>query len=363
MCSAITKYLQAHATVRVRIISSNPTTHRELANENVAIVNRRLMTVLRSLMDSDVFCQAGGTIFHDSYKGTRLLAYWCKLLCWAAIFWAARFFGTHVVIVGAGVGPLSYSISRLIARVAFRACTAIGVRDQASKDTLAELSPSIRCERGFDLALLDEEILSSAPRCIDGHPKKLALSVCSLTEFLGSSALNDKYWSALSQALTTFHAECPIRVSFISLFTGRSSEGDETIARLVAAGLPADLPVEYHKYTGSLGDLSKTLAAADWLICTKFHAAVAAYALRSNFAIVSYNRKVRDFADEVNLPFHRRVDANVPQPVSVWLDVLRSLVSQEQSHEILDLHESRLRAQHALRKVLKTTGVLLHAEV
>jgi polysaccharide pyruvyl transferase WcaK-like protein len=286
----------------------------------------------------------------------RLIGYWIKLAMWAVVFWVARLKGAKVVIVGAGIGPLRYPISRWISRLALTACGSIGLRDGASAKTLVDLSSTFRYELGFDLAALHSRHLPVAEENKWKGRKALAISACCLAEFLGGQKLNDRYWWALADALTIFSLEQPVRIVFLSLFTGESSESDDAVADLIAARLPHDLPVDRRSYNGCVEELSAEFERSDWFLCTKYHAALAAYLWGCNFAVITYNRKVSDLADEIGLPLDRRARADMPLPVEVWLEVLRSFAKGNPGGHLLDRHEAKRRARLAVIRVLETAA-------
>lgn len=186
--------------------------------------------------------------------------------------------------------------------------------------------------------------------------KVLAISACSLTEFLGSQKLNEEYWSSLADALTIFNREQSFQVVLLSLFTGTSSAGDDTAATLIASRLPPGLVVQRRRYCGRVKEFSAEFDDCDWFLCTKFHAAVAAYLAGRNLVVITYNRKVSDFADEINLPSDRRVPANAPQTRDVWLSALRSLAKYDIGGRLLDQHEAGDRARGAAVRVLQSAG-------
>jgi polysaccharide pyruvyl transferase WcaK-like protein len=365
MCSALTQFIEDNSSMTVRIISGDPEAQCRSMSATVEVVPRSAKAVLLSFMRSRVVCQGGGTIFHDSYVGQRLFLYWIKLSFWAILFWIARILGARVVMVGAGVGPLRHRLTRWISRLALLACTSIGVRDGASMRTIRSLSPRIRCELGFDLAaLIPFDFAPLNQKNCPSRRNTLAISVCSLTEFLGDATINERYWSTLAEAIGRFHKEeRPIRIMFFTLFRGGFSEGDEATAKLIASRLPNDIPVSFCSYANSVEDLWGDLAKCNWALCTRFHAAVAAYLSGCNFAVISYNRKLIDLADEIGLPRDRRVSANAPQPAAVWLGVLRSLATQDIGSDLLDPHQAGVRAKRAACEVFEAAGVLLAPQV
>jgi polysaccharide pyruvyl transferase CsaB len=358
MCVALARLLTENTNAKITILARDPEVHASLKSHKLDVRRWSAAEIWRSVHQSDILCQGGGTNFHDSYAGRKLIRHWCNLTLWAAIFWIARLRRKRVLLLGAGIGPLRRPLTKCLSRIAFSACASIGVRDQASARTLSGTHYSGPCEIGFDLAAVRVPTMTQRARS-RGERLVLAISACSLSEFLGSADLNASYWSNLGQAISIFNEQQPIRVKFCSLYTGASSDSDELAAEIIRNQLPKDLALEHAKYDGSIERFALEFSAADLFLCTKYHAAVMAYLWSCNFAVITYNRKVADFADEIGLPGRRRVDASRPQPVDVWLQVLHELASGDISQELLSREEASNRATQAVLKILADSGITL----
>ena len=71
--------------------------------------------------------------------------------------------------------------------------------------------------------------------------------------------------------------------------------------------------------------------------------------------MISYNRKLTDFADEIGLTKDRRVAADKVQTVETWLTVLRSLAEETFDSGLLRRTEAASRAEQCLNTVLNHT--------
>ena len=121
MCSSLANFLSQNRNYSISVVSGHSNSeHLDIGRGS--FVARDARAILAALSDTDILCQGGGTIFHDSYFGIYRFRYWINLIQWAILFWIARLRGARVVMVGAGVGPLRHIVSRCIARVAFAAC-------------------------------------------------------------------------------------------------------------------------------------------------------------------------------------------------------------------------------------------------
>lgn len=327
MGRALIGFLVQELGVSVRILTSDPNVYADLAAP-VDVVQFSAASVVRSAFDSDVICQGGGTHFHDSYTGIRTVRHWWNLLKWAGLFWLSRACGAKVVMVGAGVGPLGRRISRWISGAALSACNSICVRDQASAALVLTLSNRVPCHVGFDLAGLDAPNFPSTvkpPATI----RSVAICPCSLSEFSHAKHHDERYWAPLADALAILHRDNPIRIIFLCLFSGCSAVPDSAIARLIADRLPIGVPIEFRVYQGQLDQFFGEFSGDHAFLCSKYHSAVAAYLAKRKFAVIGYNKKVMDFADEIHLDADLRIKTHEPQPSTLWLTVLRKLLAQK----------------------------------
>ncbi len=333
MCTALADTL-LHAGYRVFVVSSDTASFANLRAKAVTVIPRKLSNVISALRKTKVLCQGGGTNFHDSYQGKYLVRQWKNLMMWTGLFWVARMLGVRVIILGAGMGPLRHPVSRAITRLACAACTAVGVRDQASVDELKSLGTRTYFELGFDLAALPSPAAIS-PEWQQNTVGVLGVSACSLTPFLGDAQLNREYWQTLGDALAQFVARTPVKIIFFSLFTGASSESDDAVIDMIVARLPQGTLFDRYSYHGDVEAYGALFSKCNWFLGTKYHALLSAYLAGCSCAVVSYNRKMTDLAEDIRLPLDRRVSADKVQPVRRWLQVLESLTQKERNGTLL----------------------------
>ncbi len=352
MCVSLADYLSRVDDAPVVVASSDVHAYADLERKGITIVPRHWKSLWSILSQTRVLCQGGGTHFHDSYQGKHLPGHWLNLAKWGAVFWIARLKGVRVVLLGVGVGPLRHLLSRLITRIALAACSAIGVRDEASCLELKRIGSNIPLALGFDLAALS---FSSSPRVsnCESSTRVLGISACSLTPFLGDAELNRQYWRIMGEALAAFTQANRIQLEFFSLFTGDSSESDDTVVDLIVSQLGPGATYRRHRYNGERDHFTELFQGCDWFIATKFHAAISAYLAGCECAIVSYNRKMIDLANEMHLPQERCVDAGNLQPTATWLRLFESLSRRQTSASLLDRAEAQRRAQQAVEQVIE----------
>ena len=265
----------------------------------------------------------------SSYTGIRTVRHWWNLLKWAGLFWLSRACGAKVVMVGAGVrstGP--QGLCRWISGAALSACNSICVRDQASAALVLTLSNRVPCHVGFDLAGLDAPNFPSTvkpPATI----RSVAICPCSLSEFRMPNTMTSDTGLLSPTHWQSCIAIIPFGSSSLCLFSGCSAVPDSAIARLIADRLPIGVPIEFRVYQGQLDQFFGEFSGDHAFLCSKYHSAVAAYLAKRKFAVIGYNKKVMDFADEIHLDADLRIKTHEPQPSTLWLTVLRKLLAQK----------------------------------
>ena len=80
-------------------------------------------------------------------------------------------------------------------------------------------------------------------------------------------------------------------------------------------------------YDGDIEPIIEETARCRGLIATRFHAAVVSWLVGRPTAVVCYNRKVRDFADQVNLPEAWRFAGDQPLDAGAVQHALSELLS------------------------------------
>jgi polysaccharide pyruvyl transferase WcaK-like protein len=224
------------------------------------------------------------------------------------------------MILGSGIGPVSYFPTKLLTWLSLALSSVISVRDEASLATASAISGRPGIDRGFDLAALE----SLRPYCSEPRPKdllRLGVSVCDLDLYLANDT-GRKYWRSLANAISLFAQEKPLEVVFLSLFC-RSRKNDDDIAREMATDLRNVSSVTFETYQSSLRDIIAPLSSCDAVIATKYHAAVASYLTGRPLIVVAYNRKVRDFAQEIHLDTSRIQTIDHVPDEAEWLQLLR----------------------------------------
>lgn len=122
LLATLLQMLPAH--VKPIVLSGNPA-ETEKQYQVEAVPRKSLSAVFQAFRRSDAFIWGGGSLMQDATSALNPFYYGGLMLL-------AQQMGLRTIAWGQGVGPLRRSVSRWLARRAFRGCTAVSVRDGAS---------------------------------------------------------------------------------------------------------------------------------------------------------------------------------------------------------------------------------------
>lgn len=292
----------------VRMLSGDSYLAGIVSGAHVRIVPRNVTGVLRALIWCDELIFAGGTVFHDSFTDAEFHAYLRHLKLYAWLFRGARLAGKRVRLVGIGLGPLRRPAARAAARRALNAANTLYLRDQASMTEAEALNAGPAPVLGPDLSMLGAQMLGACGRAVPVE-NRLGVSILDMSSFLPVGA-SDVFWTPICEAVAArLEAEPDLKLTVFAFWTAPGRPGDHAVAERFIQALPERVRDQAHlcTYAGDLDAVVKELARCRAILATRFHAAVLARVLGRSFAVISYNRKVSDFANDQGLPAKLRL--------------------------------------------------------
>jgi polysaccharide pyruvyl transferase WcaK-like protein len=248
-------------------------------------------------------------------------------MAWTGLFWIARLLRLRLLIIGAGFGPLDHPISRLISWAALWCPDAITVRDVPSLLTVRRIAKTDKIWSGFDTVGLSKELITANIPTEPGDRRIIGVSLCSLSEFLQNPESETTYWNNLTDAISLVAQEERLVVRLYGLYTTRSGGGDLDFVEQVKRRLPTNLPVEVCLYPSNINALAHSISQCDAFVAARYHAALVSFLSARPQAVVCYNRKVRDLAEQIQLPRDLIIDIEKPLSAERWGLILRRLLS------------------------------------
>lgn len=235
-------------------------------------------SLLRSLRQSDVLIWGGGSLMQDATSAASPLYY-------GALMGLARQLNCQTIAWAQGIGPLKRPLTRWVARKAFAGCSAVSVRDRASAAILDNWK--IPCLIAPDpVWALDA---SPVPKLWDLPAPRVAVTLRSHRQ------LTPNRLACLTRALVDFQKAtqtCILLVPF---------QASQDLA--IAQSIQSQLSGTSHIF--SLEDprqLKGLYQGVEMAIGMRFHALIMAAAQECRCFAISYDPKVNQLMEELNMP-------------------------------------------------------------
>jgi polysaccharide pyruvyl transferase WcaK-like protein len=284
---------------------------------NTSQIPRGVGSELRALSDVRGVLFCGGTHLHENYDGKRQAYHLISIARYSVIVWAARLLGLEVHFVGIGVERLHRPLSVLSARLLLASANGITTRDAASTESIAALTKR-PVMRAFDLALL-----AAAPDNASAPtPAQRVLGFVPMASASGSSgpAAVD-YWRRM---VVEVAGQLEVNTVRLLVFASGGVDGDEVFASKVAAALTTQtaLNIEVASFGDDADAALATVAGCTWLVATRYHSAVFAYATGVPFVVLKYHDKLDSLARDLGAGSDVLLPAGAVAP-----DIAKSLLN------------------------------------
>ncbi len=224
----------------------------------------------KAIANCDVLISGGGSLLQDvtSFK---------SLLYYSFIIFIALLLHKKVVIFAQGIGPLNSPLSRFIVRNLLKHCDLVTVRDEKSRQLLADWK--------IDSRLVCDPVYSFN---IEPQEKNGTVGV-QLRSFDG---VDDKFLHRLAGAiLRNFPDE---RIEIFSLQDSRDLE----VCRKLALLLPSSHVVA----AMDIKETIRRISQLEYMVAMRFHAVLAAIKSGVKTLAIDYDIKVRNIAQAYDLP-------------------------------------------------------------
>lgn len=303
--SCLVDWLADHRDIKIVVLSADTAVAHNWRTEDVDVLPRTACGYWRGIGVTDVVMIGGGTIFHDNFNGTQLFRCWKVLLFWLIKVTSAKLRTRTVLIAGAGVGPLSSRLGRLLSFLTLVQCMRIGVRDSPSAASVESLNLRSNIVLGFDLAALGLDRVRGAASGMHNATNIIGISPVSFSIFMAKGKEHTaSYWRECTEAIAIHMAvDRNLKVKIFALSRGDKDERDDGVARYMRERLEASFPnrTEMHFYEGRVWATVDAMRACSWFIASRYHALLTTYLCGCRIAAVPYNRKVRDLALQIGI--------------------------------------------------------------
>ena len=253
------------------VLSNNP--EQTEKNFNIKSVNRwKISEVIKAMKESKFLILGGGGLFQDSTSIKSCFYYW-------GVVRLAKFFGLKIVALGQSVGPLKYKISKFLTGNALRICEKIYVRDENSFKIAEELGCK-NLVKSFDLVLTLKPEKLNPPPIISKPLLIINLRPCKKLE---------KFINIIAPNLKKFNGK-KIGVAL--------SKEDEKIL----SAYKNFLGLEEIKLIKTFEEAENLWSVAYCAIGIRLHFGVLSRIFQTPVALMPYDIKVKEFAEQSNIP-------------------------------------------------------------
>jgi polysaccharide pyruvyl transferase CsaB len=286
--------------VDVTVLSGDPAGTRRLHGSR-AIHWIDVPAIIEAARAADLLVLGGGGLFHDYWGVTpsgALTHTQTGIAYWASLPLLASLAGKPCQIWGVGVGPLLTENGRALTRTAFDLAARASVRDEASRELLADLGISSQ-----NVALTADPAWTLPPADVRLGQRLLKLHrVPPAGTLLGvavrpwaQDAGEDTWYAGLAAQLDTFlDGAADRRVLFVPFQRLAGTEVDDR-----AASERVRLQMRQHARTDLLDaelqvqDVHALLATCDVVLAMRLHAAILSASAGIPIVAISYDAKVR----------------------------------------------------------------------
>jgi polysaccharide pyruvyl transferase CsaB len=294
----------------------------------------------KAFQRSDTLVFGGGTVFQDSISPVSLLII-------SATVMLAKRMGLTVIAIGSGVGKLQTTAGRIAMKAVLNRVDIFCVRDDASEAICRAIAPKANLRQTADLVYA-LEVPSALPAMREGIVLSIQPSITSREDEWGQRARNAL--RGVIEAALQRGEPCTL-LAFETKLPGHDGKDDRDAWNDVAGDLLVEHPkrIRLLAITGSIEDITQTLAQARVHFGMRYHGHVLAAVAGTPFAGLAHDVKVKAVCRSFGMPC-LDVSEATPERAMRNLETTTGLVISDTVLQVL--RASAERNIDALRRVL-----------
>ncbi len=276
--------------------------------------------LLGHLLRADRVVFGGGSIVKELYSTTGRNRYATLMMILAIVTFARWVARRPVAMLNVGVGPITTSMGRRLARLILRQVDLVTVRDPGSWELCRSL--------GVDARLAADAVFSAEPQWLLGgppprrHPGPLRIGL-NLNYDIANPANWDHFTGRLAEALCRIGTTRPIEIHSLPMQCGFKDHDDADVLGVFARRLP-EIGFIHHRPT-THREAAQVIASCDLVLSERLHALIMASILAVPAFALAYDVKVTELSSLLGLDDHT-VDINQPFSVAELEAPLRHLI-------------------------------------
>ncbi|MCP2518976.1 polysaccharide pyruvyl transferase family protein [Candidatus Aminicenantes bacterium AC-335-K20] len=286
------------------VLTSRPIHVPSELKSSTKFVDLKVRRVLLETLRSQAIILGGGTHIQDYQGNIRYLKILTRMF---AFFLGCKLLRKKVYLLSIGIGPISTSWGKFLAKLICKLVDYISVRERESYEVLKSLGLEHKTSLAFDLAaLLQPQSNSNIAQTRDGR-KNIIFGVSILPFFeiyCGNKKKDLLFIHEIAKELNKWLGENDKRIIRLFVFRGKSKEDDVTITKLLYKRLQPTARVELIPYNPNPIKMLSQVATCDAFIGMRFHSSLFAYLCDIPLLMIGYHPKCQALAQYIGLPAH-----------------------------------------------------------
>jgi len=275
--------------IEITVLSQDPVSTME--KFGVHAVNRRsVIDIIKAISKCDILISGGGSLLQDVTSKRSIFYY-------LFIMWVAKILGKKVLIYSQGIGPINSIFNRKITYRTLNITDGIVVRDDASKELLAEIGiPADKIVVTADPVLRIKPVHLEAGRKIlekEGfikNPEKTTVGFA-IRERKVDSKFVDQLCISMNRLIEEYQVEIVLIPFHYSEDMGVIDEIEKRLENRVS--------VIRHKYLTD--EMLSIIGNMDFLVGVRLHALIHAAIMEIPMIAISYDPKINSFMHSIGL--------------------------------------------------------------
>lgn len=236
---------------------------------------KKPLKILKALFSCDILISGGGSLLQNKTSSFSLFYY-------LFIIFLAKLLLKKVIIFAQGFEPINGIVPVLITKFILKQVDFISVRDQKSVDYLKSLN--------INSTLVSDPVYSLVQNLEPCEDKKGL--IVQLRDFKG---LKDEFLDKLAKSVSKYNKE---EILVCSL----QDKIDEKICLNFIEKLKNNNTEAHYISNQPVDKTIEILNQAKFVISTRLHALITAYALKTKVFAIKYDKKIQTLCDELNIP-------------------------------------------------------------
>lgn len=275
--------------IEITVLSQDPVSTAE--KYGVKSVNRKSMrSIIGAVRKSDLLISGGGSLLQDVTSKKSILYY-------LIIMWMAQLFRKKVFIYSQGIGPINSTLNRKLTSKTLSKVSGIVVRDEASKEFLAEIGvsadkvvvtadPVLRIKRAP--LIIGEEILRKEGIKINKEQLTVGFAI-------RERKLNSEFVDELCIAMERLIQENKAQIVLIPFHFSE----DVSVIEEIEKRLGDKVYSIKHKYLTN--EMLSIIGNMDLLVGVRLHALIHSAIMNVPMIGISYDPKINSFMKSIGM--------------------------------------------------------------